>query len=296
MNIQLARTFLEVVKAGSMSLAADRLHVTHSTVTVRIKTLEDILRRQVLVRNRNGVQLTADGTRFLEFAESLVRTWQITRRNMSLASGFESILSIGVERTLWKGVANDWLIKTRSARPEVAIRCEVDANDRLIQRLFEGWLDVCIVFETQVRSGFRAEKLFDDPLILASTQKREAMTDMDPLFVSVDYDTGVRYQTEVIWGEHDATPHLSVSDLEMGLDFVSRYGGSMLIPRRMLDGGDLPCPLHPIAGQPMIERPAYIVYSLEAMKSRRSRIKIDALRESFIRQFEGKEDIWSSPR
>ncbi|TIX37315.1 MAG: LysR family transcriptional regulator, partial [Mesorhizobium sp.] len=52
MNIDLARTFLEVVASGNMSAAAERLHVTHSTVTVRIKNLEDILQRQLLNRSR----------------------------------------------------------------------------------------------------------------------------------------------------------------------------------------------------------------------------------------------------
>ena len=74
MNIELARTFLEVVAAGSLAGAAERLHVTHSTVTMRIKSLEDILRRKVLNRNRSGVTMTAAGAQFHPYAETLVRT------------------------------------------------------------------------------------------------------------------------------------------------------------------------------------------------------------------------------
>jgi DNA-binding transcriptional LysR family regulator len=291
MNIQLARTFLEVVSAGSMSVAAERLNVTHSTVTVRIKTLEDILRRQVLVRGRNGVTLTADGTRFLEFAESLVRTWQMTRRHMSLASGFKAILSIGIDRTLWDSGMRDWVKKTRSVRPETAIRCERDSSANLMQRLFEGWLDICVVYEAQTRSGFRAERLFDDPLIVVSTENRSPKQ-WDPQVILIDYDSGVKHQEAMIWGDIDETPHLSVNELAMGLEFIAYFGGSILMPKRLLTASNLPCPLYPVPDQPEVERTAYMVYSVEALKSRMPHLTSRQIRTSLQRQFEGEEVIW----
>ena len=95
--IELARTFLEIVSTGSFARAADQLHVTHSTVTMRIKTLEQLLKKKLLVRNKAGVTMTASGLRFQRYAEALVRTWQLTRREMSLASGLEGILSLGAD-------------------------------------------------------------------------------------------------------------------------------------------------------------------------------------------------------
>lgn len=293
MNIVLAKTFLEVVAAGSMSIAADRLNVTHSTVTVRIKNLEEnILRRPVLVRSRSGVQLTADGVRFKEFAESLVRTWQMARRHMSLASGFEGIMSIGIDRTMWGGLMRDWVYRTRQQRPEVAMRVECDSSPNLVQRLFEGWLDVCVIYETLARSGFRAERLFDDPMVVVSTERRGAAY-WDPKYISIDYDGGVKHQEAQLWGEFDETPHLSVSDISMGIEFADMFGGSIVIPKRMLDSDDLPCQLYEVPDQPQVERTAYILYSLDAMKTRLPGMSPQEIKESIIRQFEGEETIWS---
>jgi len=39
MNIELARTFLEIIRSGNFNKAAERLHVTQSTVTMRVKAL-----------------------------------------------------------------------------------------------------------------------------------------------------------------------------------------------------------------------------------------------------------------
>jgi len=292
MNIELARTFLEVAAAGSMSIAAERLNVTHSTVTVRIKTLEDILRRPVLVRNRSGATLTADGVRFKEFAETLVRTWMMTRRHMSLASGFESILSIGFDRSLWTGVLDEWVHQTRKSKPKIAIRCEQDSSERLLQRLFEGWLDVCIVYETKSRSGFRAERLFDDPLVTVSTEQRNEVP-WDPKHISIDYGAATKYQEGLLWGELDETPHLSVSDLSMALEFICRFGGSILLPKRMLSSPALRVPLYPVPNQPQLERTAYLVYSIEALKTRLPKLAVKQLKASFVKQFEGAQNIWA---
>ena len=43
MDTELARTFLTVITSGSFISAADRLHVSQSTVSTRIHTLEDQL-------------------------------------------------------------------------------------------------------------------------------------------------------------------------------------------------------------------------------------------------------------
>ena len=40
MDIELARTFLEIVRSGSFMAAAERLHVTQTTVTARVHNLE----------------------------------------------------------------------------------------------------------------------------------------------------------------------------------------------------------------------------------------------------------------
>jgi DNA-binding transcriptional LysR family regulator len=58
MDTELARTFLAVVSAGNFVAAAERLHVSQSTVSTRIHTLEEQLRCTLFVRNKAGATLT----------------------------------------------------------------------------------------------------------------------------------------------------------------------------------------------------------------------------------------------
>ena len=61
MDIELARTFLAIVSTGSFVRASDRLHVSQTTVSARIRSLEDQLRRPLFVRNKAGATLTPAG-------------------------------------------------------------------------------------------------------------------------------------------------------------------------------------------------------------------------------------------
>lgn len=68
MDTELARTFIEIVSTGSFIRAAERLNVSQTTVSARIRTLEDRLGRQLFVRNKGGATLTTAGEQFLRQA------------------------------------------------------------------------------------------------------------------------------------------------------------------------------------------------------------------------------------
>jgi LysR family transcriptional regulator, flagellar master operon regulator len=305
MNIELARTFLEIVATGSFARAADQLHLTHSTVTMRIKTLEATLNQRLLVRNKTGVTLTPSGVRFLGFAETLVRTWQLTRRQMTLASGMQGILSVGADPALWDDLLYDWVCTMRRRRPEIAIRGEGSHSEHLLRRLFQGWLDVCIVYTAQSRVGFKIEHLFDDPLVLVSTVDR-GVVDWDPDFIEIDWDESYRSQVENLYHVDDKTPALTVTMGWLGLRLIAKFGGSTWIPYRLFKKHNLPCKLYLVRGAPMVTRVAHMIYSEEGLKERLPQFSPDELRESILKELElpekggkraqrGRRQVVSSP-
>jgi DNA-binding transcriptional LysR family regulator len=284
MNVELAQTFLEIVSTGSFARAADQLHVTHSTVTMRIKTLEQLLKKKLLIRNKMGVTMTASGIRFQRFAEALVRTWQLTRREMNLASGLEGILSLGADHALWNDLLYDWICTMRRSRPEIALHCEANDPERLLRRLFEGWLDVCIVYTAQSRVGFTVEALFDDPLVLVSTEDR-GVVDWDPNFVEIDWGESYRVQVEHHYPRDDRTPPVSLTMGWLGVHFVTKFGGSTWIPHRQLKNDNVRHKLYPVKGAPTLNRVAYMIYSEEALKERVPHLSANDIRESILREF-----------
>ncbi len=54
MDTVLARTFLEIVSTGSFQRAADRLHISQTAVSARVRSLEDHLGQPLFVRSGRG--------------------------------------------------------------------------------------------------------------------------------------------------------------------------------------------------------------------------------------------------
>src|SRR3569623_267485 len=101
MDIALARTFLEIVSTGSFIKAADRLHVAQTTVSARVRLLEEQLGRPLFVRNKAGVNLTPAGERVLRFAPTFVQVWERARQQVAVPEGHRALLTIGSEVSLW---------------------------------------------------------------------------------------------------------------------------------------------------------------------------------------------------
>jgi len=68
MDIEGIKSFLAVAKTKSFSKAAELVHVTQPTLSIRISKLEEGLGFKLLKRNWQGVQLTKEGYYFLSFA------------------------------------------------------------------------------------------------------------------------------------------------------------------------------------------------------------------------------------
>ena len=85
MNIIHIKAFLEVATTGSFQKAAENMHVTQSTMSARIKGLEQSINRQLFIRRRQGALLTPGGRNFLRYAVTVVkpgsvREWKLRCR------------------------------------------------------------------------------------------------------------------------------------------------------------------------------------------------------------------------
>ncbi|MBX2856189.1 MAG: LysR family transcriptional regulator, partial [Rhodobacteraceae bacterium] len=76
MDIDLIETFIDIMETRSFNRTAERLQVTQSTVSHRVRSLEASLGKPLLVRGRGGAAPTQAGVRFHEHALMLRRQWR----------------------------------------------------------------------------------------------------------------------------------------------------------------------------------------------------------------------------
>jgi DNA-binding transcriptional LysR family regulator len=223
MDIGLAKTFLEVVATGSFVGAADRLHLTQTAVSARIRLLEEQVGRRLFVRNRAGARLTPAGERFQHHATTLVQVWERARQQVALPAGRANLVGVGGEFSLWSPILVDWMLWMRQEHPDVAVRAEVDAPSRLLDKVQDGSLDVAVLYSPPNRPEFVLELLAEEKLVLVTTAEDGAVRPEDYIFVD--------------WGEPFTTSHatafpelanagVSISLGPLALSYMLAVGGA----------------------------------------------------------------------
>ena len=261
MDTELARTFLTVVTAGNFISAADRLHVSQSTVSTRIHTLEDQLGCTLFVRNKAGTTLTSSGRQFQRHAATLVRTIEQARHDIGIPEGFSGTLVVGGRIGLWEEFLLQWLQLMKEARPEISIRAESGLEPELMAGLIEGRTDIGVMYTPQSRPGLKIEQLFEEKLILVSTE-RKARPEPQPGSVYVDWGPEF-YARHTACFPNFAGPSLSANIGWLGLQHVLENGGSGYFPKRIVLPHLKAKRLSVIAGAPEFSMPAYVVYPLD---------------------------------
>ncbi|HDS0951438.1 TPA: LysR family transcriptional regulator [Stenotrophomonas maltophilia] len=82
-RLDLLRTFLRIVDAGSLSAAAAQLGTTQPTVSRRLQALERQLGLRLLQRSAHGLQLTEDGQRCQRHAQRVIDEWEALQAELN---------------------------------------------------------------------------------------------------------------------------------------------------------------------------------------------------------------------
>ncbi|NBC20639.1 MAG: LysR family transcriptional regulator [Alphaproteobacteria bacterium] len=187
-DVEVARTFLAVIEAGTFLEASKKVNVTQSTVSMRIRTLEERLGRTVFERSRTGASLTPAGIHFERYARAIVRAWEQGRHQAGVTEQYDELLVIGGQYSLWNQLLTQWLISLREELPRLAFRAEVGTPLALGQRLTEGLIDIAVMHQPRLSIDIEVEHLMDDELILVTTdpnggfEDRYAYVDWGPSF------------------------------------------------------------------------------------------------------------------
>ena len=262
MDIDRARTFLEIVRSGTFLRAAERLHVTQTTVSARIRTLEEELGRQLFVRNRNGARLTTAGVEFERYAQMFVQVWERARQQLAVPADRTGVVSLGAELSLWNPLLVDWMAGMKERDRSVLVHARVGTPDRLVDELRTGSVDVALVYAPPLIAGFKVELLMEEQLVLVRSVP-EGLAGGDDDYVYVD------------WGPAFAAQHGGPSRVlgdpttfagfgPLGLAYILRAGGSGYFRRGMVTPLIETGRLELVEDAPCFTHPAYAVYGDEA--------------------------------
>lgn len=254
MDINLFKTFLEIARSGSFIRASERLNVTQTTVTARIKNLEEILSCKLFIRNKSGARLTENGQRFIGYASQMVQTWESARRDLPLPEGAEDFITIGAETSLWNPLFLNWIAAIRKAHPSLAVKGLVLETRHLHEQLEAGIMDAALVHQPDYWPGMQVIEILEEKLIFVRSKL------MAEPYIFVDWGADFRLQHDML------LPHLSNSIVNFNLGPLAffhllEHGGSGYFRTRVVQKYLKEGRVEVVPQSPEFSYPIYLAYS-----------------------------------
>ena len=262
MNLSTIQTFLAIAEAGQLNRAAERLHVTQSTITARLNNLESELGQTLFQRRKSGAELTSAGFRFQRYAQLMVDTWRQARQETALPANIDTTFNLGCPADLWQGLGVKLFEHLHDHHPEVAISAWAGEQPELDRWLGSGLIDAALSYAPNTRENRSGYRLREDRLMLVSTEARELMR-WDPAYIYVDSGEEFRKSHAASYADGDS-PTVTLSSATWACEYLLEKGGSGYLPLRLIESHIERGRLHVVAGAPEFTRSVYLVVNNDA--------------------------------
>jgi LysR family transcriptional regulator, flagellar master operon regulator len=265
MDLEELKTFLEVIRTQSLVAAARHLHVTPSTVTARISTLEEKLGQKLLHRRKSGAVLTSAGFKFQRYAELMTQVWRQARYEIALPPGVEGVCNAGLEFDLWHSVGSRFLDHVREHAPRIATAIWPGEQQQLQRWLDMELIDIAFCYAPHAGEEYTSRLLFEDELIFVSARSGQSDA-LDSTYIYVDH--GDRFRRQHAEAFPDARPSpVTIAASDWALEYVLRTDSKGYLPSRAASPLITSGRLHRVQGAPSFLRRVYLVERARATQS-----------------------------
>lgn len=161
--------FLEIVRAGSLTKAAQRLNTVQSNLTARLKQLEKATGTALLQRHARGIKPTPAGEALLELAlraETIMKDLHVTFDQGAPFAA--SKLRLGSIETAAASHLPARVARFNREFPATDVSVETGSSAALLKKLQSGELDVAFVSRAPGFTGYRETAAFEDQLVMVA--------------------------------------------------------------------------------------------------------------------------------
>ena len=138
------RCFLETARLGSLSAAAEALHVSQPAASKTIRELEEILAVSLFDRSGRRLQLTSAGQVFQSHAGGVIADLERAQQAVLTPQKQRPRLALGVLPTAATHLVPEAALALRETMPEALVEVMTGPNWLLLSLLREGQLDLVV--------------------------------------------------------------------------------------------------------------------------------------------------------
>ena len=169
MNLRRLKYFVKIVDIGSLTQAADVLHIAQPALSQQIATLEGEFRQQLLVRTKRGVTPTEAGQVLYRHAQIILRQFELAQSDVNHSGrSLSGQVSVGLAPgTAASALALPLLKAVRARHPSILLYLNENFGTTLSELVMNGRMDMAVLYagKTPVH-GLSFHSLLMEPLFL----------------------------------------------------------------------------------------------------------------------------------
>ncbi|MFP1923310.1 HTH-type transcriptional regulator HdfR [Lonsdalea quercina] len=226
MDTDLLKTFLEVSRTRHFGRAAESLYLTQSAVSFRIRQLENQLGANLFTRHRNNIRLTPAGERLLPYAENLIGTWSIAKKEVA-RSQQHNLLSVGATASLWEAYLTSWLNELYQQRPLLQLEARIALRQSLVHQLLDRQLDLLITTEPPKMEELASQLLGNFSLSLFTVKGQQSEENIP--YIKLEWGADFHQQENRLFPS-DHMPVLTTTSAQLTRQLISTLRGCAFLP------------------------------------------------------------------
>ncbi|KQL49102.1 LysR family transcriptional regulator [Brevibacillus choshinensis] len=238
MDFEQLRAFYTLAQTKNFTKAAEMLHLVQSTVTMRIKQLEEKVGKPLFIRDKRSVEITQAGLTLLPYAERILKLSHEALNEVAALQPYEDYLSIGSLNAIWTSTLEPILKEYHYRYPQIAISTRTGHSSDVIQYLLDNVIQIGIVYVPPSLPNFDVIPTWEDEVVLVS---RPGCT----FITSTHIDSRELRRLPLIhmsWGPpfnewirqtlpRNYVPKLTVDKAELAIDLIKEGLGVSLMTR-----------------------------------------------------------------
>lgn len=149
MNLRRLKYFVKIVDIGSLTQAAEVLHIAQPALSQQLATLEGELKQRLLIRTKRGVTPTEAGNILYMHATTILRQCEQARSAVNCAGqSLTGQVSVGLALgSVSSTLAMPLLQAVREQHPGILLYLNENSTSTLNTLVIEGRMDMAVVSE-----------------------------------------------------------------------------------------------------------------------------------------------------
>ncbi len=177
MNLRQLRYFITAVELGSVTRAAEHLHVAQPALGQAIRQLEDDLGMVLLHRHSRGVVATPVGELLYRRAIEVFKLLEQTRQELGVLNDkYQHSLRLGLTPSLMMLIGAELQLVSLPAYPNLHLTLHESPSFQLLELMDRKELDLALAYDVEPRAGVYTQAVLQEDILFVTASPEALKT------------------------------------------------------------------------------------------------------------------------